>query len=137
MQTFLAAQNGVDQIFWWKTYSPPRWLLNGRNEEITTVDLMGLAGKQMITRLKSDAACIGGKENGTVLVAPASATFLDPHTVPRFPGEKPELAFKELWRYRQHIGLDDLDFGDDGVWPTLERVVGRRGLVAWDVRRAC
>jgi phosphatidylinositol glycan class Z len=43
----------------------------------------------------------------------------------------------ELWRYRQHIGLDDLDFGDDGVWPTLERVVGRRGLVAWDVRQAC
>lgn len=137
MQAFLAGQDSVDQVFWWKTYSPPRWLLNGRNEDVTTIDLMGLAGDKMLARLKSDAACIGGEENGTVLVAPASATFLDSHVVPRFPGEKPELAFKELWRYRQHIGLDDLDFGDDGVWPTLERVVGRRGLVAWEVRRAC
>jgi phosphatidylinositol glycan class Z len=127
----------VDQVYWWKTYSPPRWLLNGRNKEITTFDLMGLAGDQMIDVLKIDAACIGGNENGTVLVAPASATFLDPYTAPRFAGEEPELVFVELWRYRQHIGLDDLDFGDDGVWPTLERVVGRRGLVAWDVRRAC
>ena len=137
MQTFLASHNDVDQVLWWKTYSPPRWLLNGRNADITTVDLMGLAGEDMIARLKNDAACIGGRENGTVLVAPASATFLDPYTAVDFAGETPELAFVELWRHRQHIGLDDLDFGDDGVWPTLERVVGRRGLVAWDVRRAC
>ena len=137
MQTFLASHNDVDQVLWWKTYSPPRWLLNGRNADITTVDLMGLAGEDMIARLKNDAACIGGRENGTVLVAPASATFLDPYTAVDFAGETPELTFVELWRHRQHIGLDDLDFGDDGVWPTLERVVGRRGLVAWDVRRAC
>jgi phosphatidylinositol glycan class Z len=98
---------------------------------------MGLDGDQMLARLERYAACIGGSENSTVLVAPASATFLDPYIVPRSSSEKPKLDFKELWRYRQHIGLDDLDFGDDGVWPTLERVVGRRGLVAWEVRRAC
>jgi len=137
MQTFLAGQSGVAQVFWWKTYSPPRWLLDGRNEDVTTVDLMGLAGGDMFARLKSDAACIGSEGNGTVLVAPASATFLDPYLVPRFSGEKPELVFREMWRYRRHVGLDDLGFGDDGIWPTLERVVGRRGLVAWDVRRAC
>jgi phosphatidylinositol glycan class Z len=137
MQTFLAGEKSVDQVFWWKTYSPPRWLLDGRNDEVKTFDLMGLGGEHMISRLRVDAACIGGRENSTVLVAPASATFLDPYVVPRFAGEKPELAFEELWRYGRHIGLDDLDFGDDGVWPTLERVAGRRGLVAWEVRRAC
>ena len=35
------------------------------------------------------------------------------------------------------IGLDDLEFGDDGVWPTLERVIGRRGLIVWRVSRDC
>lgn len=137
MQTFLATQDGVGQVFWWKTYSPPRWLLNGRNEDVVTVDLMGLPGNEMIARLKNDAACAGSSENGTIVVAPASAAFLDPYTVPRFAGEKPELAFTELWRYSRHIGLDDLDFGDDGVGPTLQRVVGRRGLVAWEIRRSC
>lgn len=137
MQSFLATQDNVSQVFWWKTYSPPRWLLNGRNADIATVDLMGLQGDSMISLLKEEAACVGGQKNGTVLVAPASATFLDPYTISRFAGEKPELKLTELWRYRQHVGLDDLDFGDDGVGTTLERVVGRRGLVAWDVRRAC
>ncbi|KAM0719210.1 hypothetical protein Q7P37_005115 [Cladosporium fusiforme] len=137
MQTFLAKQDDIGHAFWWKTYSPPRWLLNGRNAHVSTTDLMGLPGHEMLARLKAEAACVGSAEKGTVLVAPASASFLDPHTVPRFPGEKPALAFRELWRYARHVGLDDLDFGDDGVWPTLQRVVGRRGLVAWDVRRAC
>lgn len=137
MQGFLASQTDVAQVYWWKTYSPPRWLLNGRNADVGTIDLMGLKGEDMISRLKAEAACIGGNENSTILVAPASATFLDPYTIPRFAAEKPELKLTELWRYKQHVGLDDLDFGDDGVWPTLERVVGRRGLVAWEVQRAC
>lgn len=144
-QSFLATHQqaqGVGHVFWWKTYSPPRWLLNGRNAHVATTDLMGMPGEEMLVRLKAEAACVGGgaaggNENRTVLVAPASATFLDPHTVPRFAGEKPELAFTELWRYSRHVGLDDLDFEEDGVWPTLERVVGRRGLVVWEVGRAC
>jgi phosphatidylinositol glycan class Z len=137
MQTFLATHDGVDQVFWWKTYSPPRWLLNGKNDEMETIDLMGLDGDRMLARLNKYAACIDGNENSTVLVAPASATFLDPYLVPGSSSQKPELDFKELWRYKKHIGLDDLDFGDDGVWSTLGRVVGRRGLVAWEIRRAC
>jgi phosphatidylinositol glycan class Z len=137
MQTFLATHDGVDQVFWWKTYSPPRWLLNGKNDEVETIDLMGLDGDRMLARLNKYAACIDGNENSTVLVAPASATFLDPYLVPGSSSQKPELDFKELWRYKKHIGLDDLDFGDDGVWSTLGRVVGRRGLVAWEIRRAC
>ena len=53
------------------------------------------------------------------------------------PNSGTEITLEELWSYRQHINLDDLDFGDDGVWPTLERVVGDRGLVVWNVRKIC
>jgi phosphatidylinositol glycan class Z len=42
-----------------------------------------------------------------------------------------------VWRHRQHLNLDDLDFGDDGFWNTIKRVIGRRGLGAWRVTRNC
>jgi GPI mannosyltransferase 4 len=48
-----------------------------------------------------------------------------------------QLQLNNLAVFRQHINLDDLDFGDDGVWPTLERVIGRRGLGVWKVDRIC
>lgn len=137
-QSWIAKREDVTQVFWWKTYSPPRWLLNGRNANITTTDLMGMPGSDLITTLMSSVSCASSHHNQTLLVAPASATFLDPYTKRTSPGAgKQDLVFKELWRYRNHIGLDDLDFGDDGVWPTLERVIGRRGLVAWEVHKAC
>ncbi len=70
---------------------------------------------------------------GTYLIAPASATFLDTFTS----GQAPHLHFKEVWRFTNHLNLDDLDFGDDGFWPTLQRVIGRRGLVTWKVTKDC
>lgn len=137
-QTWIAKQQDVTQVFWWKTYSPPRWLLNGRNANITTTDLMGMPGTELVGTLKSSAPCASDQHHQTLLVAPSSATFLDPCTKRTTPGEgKHDLVFKEAWRYRNHIGLDDLDFGDDGVWPTLERVIGRRGLVTWEVHKTC
>lgn len=48
-----------------------------------------------------------------------------------------ELRLTHLVTYRQHINLDDMDFGDDGMWPTLRRVIGRRGLGVWRVEREC
>ena len=48
-----------------------------------------------------------------------------------------QLQMTNLAIYRRHINLDDLDFGDDGVLPTLERVIGRRGLGVWKVDRLC
>ncbi|KAK5941713.1 alpha 1,2 mannosyltransferase [Knufia obscura] len=47
------------------------------------------------------------------------------------------LRLTHLETYRRHINMDDSDFGDDGVVPTLSRVVGRRGLGVWRVEREC
>jgi len=47
------------------------------------------------------------------------------------------LRLTHLKTYSKHINLDDMDFGDDGVVPTLSRVVGRRGLGVWRVEREC
>lgn len=133
-QTWISEQSNITQVLWWKTYSPPRWLLNGKNEQITTTDLMGMPGGSMIGKLMNSVSCKAKDSNRTLLVAPASATYLDNYSQA---GTQTTVRLEELWRYRQHIGLDDLDFGDDGIWPTLRRVIGRRGLVIWQVRRKC
>lgn len=54
-----------------------------------------------------------------------------------FDGPKTTLGLRSVQTWRQHVNLDDMDFGDDGVLPTLRRVVGRRGLGIWRVERVC
>lgn len=127
-------------VFWWKTYSPPSWLLGPETNtsHITTIDLMGLPALEMISHL--DNSTPGCQTISPVyLVAPTSATFLDPYTTPSSLAHphSPNIQLYRLWTHRKHINLDDLDFGDDGVLTTLKRVVGRRGLAVWSVRRAC
>jgi phosphatidylinositol glycan class Z len=140
-QIFLSKQPDATTAIWWKTYSPPIWLLNGKNEVMKTHDVMGMPGPSMIKELIALATCHLPSPNqalyyeekeGTYLIAPLSATFLDSYLE-----NDQELKFHEVWRYQQHLNLDDLDFGDDGVWPTLSRVIGRRGLAAWRVTRNC
>ncbi|KAI8221467.1 hypothetical protein K4K54_007682 [Colletotrichum sp. SAR 10_86] len=143
-QVFLSKQPDATQAVWWKTYTPPIWLLNGKNEVLTTRDVMGMKGEALLKELDSLATCDTPadrrnseylkEKNGTYLIAPASATWIDPYLSNK--GLK-GLRFREVWRYRQHLNLDDLDFGDDGVWNTLTRVIGRRGLVAWRVTKSC
>ena len=133
-QNWIAQQHDVGQTLWWKTYSPPRWLLNGKSEHMNTTDLMGMKVEQMFEQLKQSAQCEDARDR-TLLVAPNSATSLDSYTWPS--NTNHNLIFLRLWQYRHHIGLDDLDFGDDGVLPTLQRVVGRRGLVVWQVSKKC
>ena len=135
-QTWIAQQESVTSVFWWKTYNPPRWLLDGRNTDIRTVDLMGMPGQRMLDQLKEVARCESKKDDGVLLIAPLSATFLDSYLDP-LALRKNEIFLREQWRYNRHIGLDDLDFGDDGVWPTLKRVIGRRGLAVWVVNKKC
>ena len=143
-QVFLSGQPDVVQAIWWKTYSPPIWLLDGKNEVLTTHDLMGMKGDLMLRELEKFATChlpgdagssasLSG-QNSTYLIAPLSATFLDPYVLNQ---DNSILKFTEVWHYRQHLNLDDLDFGDDGFWNTLQRVIGRRGLGAWSVTRDC
>ncbi|KAI8234262.1 hypothetical protein K4K57_004973 [Colletotrichum sp. SAR 10_99] len=143
-QVFLSKQPDATQAVWWKTYTPPIWLLNGKNEVLTTRDVMGMKGEALLKELDSLATCDTPadrrnseylkEKNGTYLIAPASATWIDPYLSNK--GLK-GLRFREVWRYRQHLNLDDLDFADDGVWNTLARVIGRRGLVAWRVTKSC
>jgi phosphatidylinositol glycan class Z len=143
-QVFMSNQPDATQAIWWKTYSPPIWLLNGKNEVLQTRDVMGMKGEALLEQLTALATCDTPadrrnqeylkEKNGTYLIAPASAAWLDPY----LPNKGLQgLRFREVWRYRQHLNLDDMDFGDDGVWNTIARVVGRRGLVAWRVTKSC
>jgi phosphatidylinositol glycan class Z len=142
-QAFIGAEYdgklvGTAHVAWWKTYSPPRWLLGEVNTNVTTTDLMGMPGDQMLQHFREVAPCIGKamSGNGVLLVAPLSATFLDA-SIDQSSSSTSDIRLTELWQYRKHIGLDDLDFGDDGVWPTLSRVIGRRGLGIWKVEKRC
>ncbi|POR34850.1 GPI mannosyltransferase 4 [Tolypocladium paradoxum] len=143
-QVFMSNQPDATQAIWWKTYTPPIWLLNGKNEVLQTKDVMGLKGEVLLEQLMELATCDTPadrrnqeylkEKNGTYLIAPASATWLDPYLSNK---GLQGLRFREVWRYRKHLNLDDLDFGDDGIWNTLSRVIGRRGLVAWRVTKSC
>ncbi|EEP79339.1 conserved hypothetical protein [Uncinocarpus reesii 1704] len=137
-------------VFWWKTYSPPLWLL-GDSTKITikTHDLMGIPGPDMLEKLdKSVMNCADGSVNKqgsinpTILVAPNSATFLDQYihySDSKEPngGNNLTLQLNRLWKYDKHLNLDDMDFGDDGIQTTLHRVLSRRGLNVWLVTRTC
>ncbi|KAH0596353.1 hypothetical protein MHUMG1_06214 [Metarhizium humberi] len=127
-QVFMSKQPDATQAIWWKTYTPPIWLLNGKNEVLQTRDVMGLKGDALLTQLTELATCDTPadrrnqeylkEKNGTYLIAPASATWLDPYLSNK---GLHGLRFREVWRYRKHLNLDDLDFGDDGIWNTLSR----------------
>lgn len=121
---------GVEEVLWWRTYSPPIWLLDGNRMRVS--DLMGMQTSQMIERVNAGVGECGGVAVG--LVSPTSSADLDVWTQGR--GDR-DLVFEQIWAYRQHIGLDDMDIGKDGFWRTLKRVVGRRGLAIWKVRRKC
>jgi GPI mannosyltransferase 4 len=143
-QVFLSKQPDATEAIWWKTYMPPIWLLNGKNEVLRTQDVMDLEGSKLLEELGRLATCDTPADrrnseylkepNGTYLVAPLSATWLDAY----LPNKGLDgLRFREVWRHTQHLNLDDLDWGEDGIWATLGRVVGRRGLAAWRVTKSC
>jgi phosphatidylinositol glycan class Z len=142
VQMHIAKSNEtITHAFWWKTYSPPTWLLNGKNEELTTVDLMGMPGDKMLEKVKASLPTCRTRRppqiqdgGSTYLVAPRSAYFLKPFQSPSLSGN---ISMEEVWSYTQHLNLDDMDFADDGFWKTMGRVVGDRGLVVWRVTRNC
>ncbi|KAL2358058.1 glycosyltransferase family 22 protein [Cryomyces antarcticus] len=141
-QMWLAKQDNVAQAVWWKTYPPPIWLLDGNGEGLRTTDLMGAPAEELLRELRHVAQCEGADAdaNATLLIAPRSAAFLDRYVVV---GDEPAaaaeggVALREIWTHRNHLSLDDLAVAEEGVWGSLKRVVGRRGLVVWNVRRRC
>lgn len=143
-QIFIAAQPDATNVIWWKTYSPPTWLLSSSNKFLRTKNVMGMPGEALLEILMdlatcdtcpdkccSDSAC---EKNGTYLLFPDSTTWLDPYLVNKSLGE---LRFRAVWRHRRHLNLDDLDLTADGLWGTIRRVVGRRGLTAYRVTKDC
>ncbi|KAF2227960.1 glycosyltransferase family 22 protein [Elsinoe ampelina] len=135
-QLWIGDQESYAQTFWWKTLSPPVYLLGTEGSSVTTHDLMGRPGANMTTYLTEHIQCDATSKS--LLVAPLSATYLDQYMEKKFL-DRDGLPFTltRKWDYRNHLNLDDLDFGDDGIWPTLQRVVGRRGLGIWQIHRKC
>jgi phosphatidylinositol glycan class Z len=144
-QIFLSTREDAAKAFWWRTYSPPIWLLDHKNKDFITRDLMGMKPESMLTELQraTFSQCDKrGSENVekdvVYLIAPKSSTWLDTYTNPTEEDAKfHPLYFEQVWQHRRHLNLDDLDIGEDGVWRTLRRVIGRRGLVIWKVTRNC
>lgn len=131
-QFYLGNMTGAENAVWWKTYSPPTWLLGeGKNGQFKTIDLMSAKLPHLVNTLKPLAQC--GEDANNYLVAPLSAVSIDDYSA----GVNISLPFwlKREWEYRNHLNLDDLDFGDDGFVSTIGRVVGRRGLGAWKILR--
>jgi phosphatidylinositol glycan class Z len=131
----------VNNAFWWKTYSPPIWLLNGKNENLTTIDLMGVSSDEMLEKVKDVLPPCRtrkppkiGTRGATYLVAPRSAN-VQPSYLLKDANE--EVTMYEIWSHRKHLNLDDMDFANDGFWKTMGRVVGDRGLVIWRVSKNC
>ncbi|KAI9779267.1 MAG: alpha 1,2 mannosyltransferase [Peltula sp. TS41687] len=136
-QNYLVSRNDLTEVLWWKTYSPPTWLLDGKNEHVRTVALMGMPPELMLAELTRTTPCSRmdfNNSGGTYLVAPYSATFLDGYDSDTTQGL---FHLESVWKYHKHLNLDDLDFSEDGIWPTLKRVIGRRGLITWNVIRHC
>jgi phosphatidylinositol glycan class Z len=131
-------------VYWWKTYSPPAWLGPGVEKDVNTVVLKGMRAEAMVDMV-GNATCGTDtlSRSNVYLVAPNSSTFLDQFHAASTVGNglttgsrrEPPLKLESVWTYRHHINLDDLDFGDDGVMPTLRRVVGRRGITVWKAER--
>ncbi|KAL8942702.1 MAG: hypothetical protein Q9216_001506 [Gyalolechia sp. 2 TL-2023] len=123
---------GFTEVFWWRTYNPPLWLLGGK--EIMTTDLMGTKAEEMTKKVSEAVGSCMEKGFGVAgLVAPWSSVELDTW----MKDSRTQLSFEKLWMSKYHLNLDDLDVEEDGIPGTLERLVGRRGLVVWRIRRLC
>ena len=168
-QTDLTAS--TTEVFWWRTYSPPIWLLN--HSPLNTTDLMGMPlvemqarimtaldgsdpqekveeeaqstssskkqqqqqqnGKEVESESETNKKCDSSSSRSVGLVAPLSSLELDSWRYK----SRVQLQWKEVYRYTQHLNMDDLDFGGtpSGPWAEVRRVLGRRGLGVWIVER--
>ena len=124
-----------------------------------SADLTACDDKQSLFNRLSNAVIPSTNKHQPFLVAPFAAFRFDsPTFFPEQPTAIPSMSnftftlpmhnindedtpanlkLVHLSTYRNHINLDDMDFGDDGILPTLRRVIGRRGLGVWRVERDC
>ena len=98
---------------------------------------MGMPITEAIATLSDKLGACGDAEDArkdVIFVAPRSRIDLDEWTHARRETDWQWSEEHTVWR---HLNLDDLDLGQEGVMGTLKRVVGRRGLTAWRVKRTC
>ncbi|KAM5458311.1 alpha 1,2 mannosyltransferase [Microsporum audouinii] len=153
--------NRTVTVLWWKTYSPPFWLVGdsyGSDISITTRDLKGMPRPEFLSEaIRSVPQCVADtnpfeflhgvpkiKIDGglTLLVAPRSNPFLDQFVVPdggvdEDVDARRDIRLHKLWQYDRHINMDDFDPGDDGLAGAVAQVFGRYGLAIWLVTRPC
>ena len=136
VQNYIAEHLGnATSVIWWKTYSPPTWLLGEMNERCSTVDLMGAKRNIVEERLEQEKGGCGVGPEGTgskeaYLVAPLA---MDAER--DVAGGKHRYRLQKVWVYRSHLGLDDLnfDFEKGGVLGAVMKVWDSRGLGIWRV----
>ena len=134
-QTWLGEEQNLtanmSQVFWWRTYSPPIWLLG--HKVLETIDLMGMPPYEMQNTITAALGSDCDPYRSIGLTAPSSSVELETWLF----SAQHELRVQQIWRYRNHLNLDDLDVAEEGILKTLKRVVGRRGLVIWRIERKC
>lgn len=156
VQSWNASVSQVE-VFWWKTYPPPTYLLGphgqGATLEISSVPLMGMPQAELLQTLSNNLEKYGVGCRGPSLLPTFLKTTKDFYIAAplsawksgkpfdkddlSFFTDRPALNLTHLATFPNHINLDDMDFGGDGVYNILARVVGRRGLGVWHVGRSC
>ena len=149
VQTYIAENlENASEVIWWKTYSPPTWLLGEVNENLKTVGLMGAKRSVVIEtleRVKGGCGIGGAAERNfkeVYFVAPLALSVEEEQGGVEV-AEKGKVTKKsergyrlrKVWVYRNHLGLDDLDldFEKDEVLGAVMKVIGNRGLGIWRV----
>lgn len=109
--------NGVAQV-WWRTYSPPTWMLGDResstqfiavnddkwsftldfSKQNRVVDTMGLD----LDKLLDVIGVVKAASSKTYIIAPVAS----------FKKNLDSLAHEQVWQHMLHLDMDHLDFGD-------------------------
>ena len=134
-QLWISQQNDITQAFWWKTQMPPNYLLGTRTVRVDIHDLMGRPGANMTIDILEHVRCESAPS--AVLVAPQSAIYLDQFVRRGSASREEPFTLEQIYTYKNHFNLDDMDPGEEGLSGTLSRVVGRRGLGVWRIHRRC
>lgn len=141
-QLALGGDKGVElkpiEVLWWRTYSPPVWLLGGSNitTNTTTTDLMGISFDELKQLIDSKVHEQGFDPPLIALVAPNSSVELDQwKSMPADEESGRHFYIRPEWTTGSHLNLDDLDIPTEGLKGTWDRVVGRRGLTIWSIAK--
>jgi len=135
------------KIYWWRTYTPPTWLAQSGlgNPRIEPTELLGYSAKDVYEKILTND-CLVPYGEPLIFTAPRQSLEvvrwrgLTPgsriaENLQSWEGEVKNVTWTKIHTEWAHIGLDHLDWDDDGIWGTLSKVIRRRGLTAWMIHR--